>query len=58
MIGDRYLTDIVAGNLARPAFATVDTAKVRPHRPFTDKPDLIITRYLLDAPIGAVMSRL
>lgn len=53
MVGDRYLTDIVAGNLAG-----VDTARVKPYKPFSDKPDLIAVRYLIDSPIGNIMSRL
>jgi len=53
MVGDRYLTDIVAGNLAG-----YDTAKVRPYKPLSDKLDLIAMRYVLDASLGAVMSRL
>jgi predicted HAD superfamily phosphohydrolase YqeG len=51
MVGDRYLTDIVCGNLAG-----VDTARVTPYKPFTDALDLIAIRYLLDSPIGNVMS--
>ncbi|MBN2567392.1 HAD hydrolase-like protein [Candidatus Woesearchaeota archaeon] len=50
MVGDRYLTDIVAGNLA-----DVDTALVRPFRPLTDKLELIAVRYALDLPLGTVM---
>ena len=53
MVGDRYLTDIVAGNLAR-----VDTARVRPYKPLTDKSDLILVRYALDSPVGNLMSRM
>ena len=53
MVGDRYLTDIVAGNLAG-----VDTAMVRPYLPLFDTLSLILTRYLLDLPIGFVMSRM
>jgi hypothetical protein len=50
MTGDRYLTDIVCGNLAG-----VETALVLPYRPFTDPRDLIATRYLLDQPVGTMM---
>lgn len=53
MVGDRYLTDIVAGNLAG-----VDTARVKPYKPLTDKPDLIAVRYVLDSPLGNILSRL
>ena len=53
MVGDWYLTDIVAGNLAG-----IETARVRPYKPLTDKLDLIATRYLLDSPLGNVMSRI
>ena len=53
MVGDRFLTDIVAGNLAG-----VDTARVKPYRPFSDKPDLLALRYLVDSPLGFIMSRL
>lgn len=53
MVGDRYLIDIVAGNLAK-----VDTAKVKPYKPFSDEYDLIAMRYLVDSPIGFVMSRI
>ena len=58
MVGDRYLTDIVAGNLAQPVFAKVDTARVIPYKPLTDKLDLILIRYLLDSPFGTIMSRI
>ena len=53
MVGDRYLTDIVAGNLAG-----TDTALVQPYEPMSDKFGLVLTRYLLDVPIGGIMSRL
>lgn len=52
MVGDSYLTDIVAGNLAG-----VDTARVRPFKPMVDRLDLILLRYALDSPWGAMMSR-
>ena len=53
MIGDRYQTDIACGNLAG-----IDTALVKPYRPLSDKLSLILARYLMDAPIGAMMSKL
>ncbi|MBR9691458.1 HAD hydrolase-like protein [Candidatus Woesearchaeota archaeon] len=53
MVGDRYLTDIVAGNLAG-----VESIISKPYKPFSDKLGLLLTRYLLDTPIGGVMSRL
>jgi hypothetical protein len=53
MVGDSYLTYIVAGNLAG-----VDTAKVAPLRPITAPFELIAFRYLVDIPLGSVMSRL
>lgn len=53
MVGDRYLTDIVAGNNAG-----LDTATVKPYRPLTDSKMLIAVRYLVDLPVGGLMSRL
>ncbi len=53
MVGDRYLTDIAAGNLAG-----IDTAKVKAYKPFSDKISLVLTRYLLDYPLGGFMSRI
>jgi len=53
MGGDRYLTDIVAGNLAG-----VDTALATPFKPFSDKLVLIAVRYLYDLPKGNRMSKL
>ncbi len=53
MLGDRYMTDIACGNLAG-----IDTAKVKPYMPGSDPMGLKIGRYLLDAPVGAVMSRI
>jgi len=52
MVGDRYLTDIVCGNLAG-----VDTARVKPYKPLSDKPDLIAMR-VIDSTVGNIMSRL
>ncbi|MGV8151143.1 MAG: HAD hydrolase-like protein [Candidatus Woesearchaeota archaeon] len=51
MVGDRYLTDIVCGNLAG-----VDTARVKPYKPLSDKPDLIAMR-VIDSMIGNFMSK-
>ncbi len=51
MVGDRYLTDIVAGNLAG-----VDTALVKPFMPLSDSWDLILMRYLVDKPFGGFMN--
>jgi hypothetical protein len=53
MVGDRYLTDIVCGNLAG-----VQTAIVDPVEPHTEKLGLIAGRYLVDMPVGGLMSRL
>jgi hypothetical protein len=53
MVGDRYLTDIVAGNLAGVHTCIVDA--VDPH---TETIPLLLGRLLVDIPVGAVMSRL
>lgn len=39
MVGDRYLTDIVCGNLAQ-----TNTALVKPYKPLSDPIDLILVR--------------
>lgn len=52
MVGDRYFTDIMCGNLAG-----VDTARVKPYKPLSDKPDLIAMR-AIDSAVGNLMSRL
>ena len=52
MVGDKYLTDIMAGNLAG-----VDTARVKPYKPLSDKFYLMLVRYFLDSPIGTIMSK-
>jgi predicted HAD superfamily phosphohydrolase YqeG len=58
MVGDRYLTDIVAGNLAG-----IETARVIPYKPFSEDSELFediglkFSTYF-DSAIGAVMSRL
>lgn len=52
MVGDRYLTDILAGNLAK-----IQTAKVKPYKPLSDKPDLIFTRFILDSTAGFIFGR-
>jgi hypothetical protein len=51
MVGDRYLTDIVCGNLAG-----TDTALVDAYKPFSDPLALIFARYALDYPIGKIMN--
>ncbi|MDO8556116.1 MAG: HAD hydrolase-like protein [Nanoarchaeota archaeon] len=52
MVGDRYLTDVVAGNCAG-----VNTALVNPVVPRADPLSLWLSRYCLDVPVGCVMSR-
>jgi hypothetical protein len=54
MFGDRYLTDVMAGNLCG-----VDTAKVRSYKPLSEwkKPALFFMRPI-DASTGFVMSRI
>jgi hypothetical protein len=52
MVGDSYLTDIVAGNAAG-----ADTALVEPYKPFSAPLELVLIRYLLDKPLGGIMSR-
>lgn len=51
--GDRYLTDIAVGNLAG-----FDTALVRPVAPLSHPLILILIRYLIDKPVGGLLSRL
>lgn len=51
MVGDAYLTDIVAGNLAG-----VDTARVKPHKPISNPWYLILMRSF-DSAVGTFMSR-
>ena len=53
MVGDAYMTDIVAGNLA-----VLNTARVKPFKPRTQKLDLLAFRTIVDGPLGALMSRL
>ncbi|MBW3018468.1 HAD hydrolase-like protein [Candidatus Woesearchaeota archaeon] len=53
MVGDRYLTDVVAGNLAGVHTALVDA--VEQH---TETIPLLLGRLLVDIPVGAVMSRI
>jgi len=52
MVGDRYLTDMVAGNLAG-----IDTCLVKPYKPMSDKMDLILFRYFYDLPKGRKMEK-
>jgi len=52
MVGDRYFTDIVAGNLAG-----IYAARVKPYKPLSDKPDLIAMR-IIDSLVGNIASRL
>jgi ribonucleotide monophosphatase NagD (HAD superfamily) len=51
MVGDRWLTDIIAGNLAG-----IDTAIVKPHEPFSDTPFLILSRYTVEKVAGWMSS--
>tara|TARA_Y100000034_G_C6827191_1_gene373050 strand:+ start:145 stop:876 length:732 start_codon:yes stop_codon:yes gene_type:complete len=51
MVGDKYLTDIVAGNLAG-----VHTARVKPYKPTSDPLHLWPIR-LIDSSVGTIMSR-
>ncbi len=53
MVGDRHLTDIVAGNRAG-----VATAYMTPYKPFSDPLGLMFSRYFLDVPIATVMRTL
>lgn len=53
MVGDRYLTDIVCANLAG-----IDTAIVDPVEPHTEKLSLMLGRWLVDVPVGGLMSRI
>ncbi|MBD3259544.1 HAD hydrolase-like protein [Candidatus Woesearchaeota archaeon] len=53
MVGDRYLTDIVCGNLAG-----ITTALVEPVGHTSEKISLMLGRWLIDVPVGGLMSRL
>ncbi|MBW2987510.1 HAD hydrolase-like protein [Candidatus Woesearchaeota archaeon] len=53
MVGDRYLTDVVCGNLAG-----ISTALVEPVDHASEKVSLILGRWLVDVPVGGLMSRL